>query len=462
MPSQAYELARRLDVERYYHQSISFTDFVKKTAPRTVGTSLPTLALSLVNRLSIFCATDENNSIGNIRGGSMRSYLFDNYAVDEHYANIFSNIDQNLLGDDPMAEQVIDKVFSLPKDIDVFIHSKLPNSQVHEEDILFQNIIGELEDQGYVRQNEHGNKIIFMNGQYQVHVLKHTTGKNHSQTLVKVDVSEGDQVLMKLHFGLIPDAEDESHDPRFHAETPDIEKEAVGHLIKGKSDEMLIDYLSFDGSPDVVLFMKEKTHFLDPIKHHFRVEPEKNPDQVVSSRLREINFRVALFDWIKKFDPLIKDVPYYQLFIQFGTSYEGKHSDYKASEQMAIWFQKYRDDIKDHLKLTASDVTYGLTVNPFLFFLFAFSTHILDAFPLGSKLEFMPLVHFLNFLSQQIGGDFAKDSLLTLSKKYYDYIKKAEDTTIFQLMNFFENEPDKSFSAFLKLIDPLAKASQKE
>jgi hypothetical protein len=169
-----------------------------------------------------------------------------------------------------------------------------------------------------------------------------------------------------------------------------------------------------------------------------------------------------LFDWIKQFDPTIKDIPYSQLFIQFGTSYEGKHSDDKANEQMVLWFQKYREDIKDHLKLTASDVTYGLTVNPFLFLLFTFSTHILDAFPLGSKLDFMPLVHFLNHLTQQIGGDFSKDSLLTLSNKYHDYIKQAKDTTIFQLMNFFDDEPDKTFSAFLKLIDPLAKVLLEE
>lgn len=462
MPSQAYELARRLEVEKNYHQSILFTDFVEKTAPKTVGTILPQLALSFVNRLSTFCKADENNNIGNVRGGSMRSYLFDNYSIDEHYANIFSDVNQTLLGNDPMAEQVIDKVFSLPKDVDVFLHSKLPNSQVHREDILFQNIIGELEEQGYVKQNEHENKIVFTSDRYQVSVLKHTTGKDRPQTLVKVDVSEGDQVVMKLHFGLIPDEQEGLHDPRFHLETPDIEKEAVGHLIKGENDEMLIDYLSFNGTPDAVLYMKEKTHFLDPILHHFIVEPGKNPDQIISSRLREINFRVALFDWIKQFDPTIKDIPYSQLFIQFGTSYEGKHSDDKANEQMVLWFQKYREDIKDHLKLTASDVTYGLTVNPFLFLLFTFSTHILDAFPLGSKLDFMPLMHFLNHLTQQIGGDFSKDSLLTLSNKYHDYIKQAKDTTIFQLMNFFDDEPDKSFSAFLNLIDPLAKASQKE
>lgn len=453
MPSQAYELARQLDVESFYHQSISFTDFAEKTAPKTIGTELPKLALSLVNRLSTFCAADKNNSIGNIRGGSMRSYLFDNYAVDEHFSEIFSNVSQTLLGDDPMAGQVIEKVFSLPKDIDVFLHSKLPNSQVHEEDILFQNIIGELKDQGYIKQEEYGNKIVFTNGQYQVHVLKHTTGKNRPQTLVKVDVIEDDQALMKLHFGLIPDVEEESHDPRFHEETPDIEKEAVGHIIKGKNNEISIDYLSFNGTPDVVLFMKEKTHFFDPILHHFLVEPEKNPDQVVSSRLREINFRVALFNWIKEFDPQIKDAPYYQLFIKFGMSYEGKHFKEGENEQMIQWFQKYKDDISDHFKLTASDITYGLTVNPFLFLLFTFSTHILDAFPLGSKLEFMPIMNFLEKLARQVGGSINGDSLQTLSNKYFTHIKGAKDTAIFQMMNFLDDE--QTFSAFLKLINPL-------
>ena len=455
MPSQAYELARQLDVEKYYHQTISFIDFVEKTAPKTIGTSLPILALSLVNRLSNFCEADENNSIGNIRGGSMRSYLFDNYAVDRHFANLFSDIDPSLIGDDPMAGQVIDKVFSLPKDIDIFLHSKLPNNQVHEEDILFQNIIGELEDQKYVKQNESGNKIIFSNGKYQITVLKHQTGKNHSQTLVKVDVSEGDQVMMKLHFGLIPDEQEELHDPRFNNETPDIEKEAVGHLVKGKNDEILIDYLAFNNMPDVVLFMREKTHFLDPIKHHFKVEPDKNPDQVISANLRETNFRVALFDWIKKFDPIIKDVPYYQLFIRFGTSYEGKSFGVDDNKRMIEWFTKYQVDLKDHFKLTASDLTYGLTVNPFLFFLFAFSTHILDAFPLGKRLDFDRLRHFLAILAEKIDGNIAEDSLLTLSYKYYTYIKSASDTTIFQMLDFL-GEPQ-TVSAFLKLINPLLK-----
>lgn len=454
MPSHAYEMAKKLDIEKYYHQSISFTDFVEKTASKTIGTCLPHLALSLVNRLSNFCEADENNSFGNIRGGSMRSYLFDNYAVDERYADIFKNIDRSLLGDDPMANQVIDKVFSLPKDVDIFLHSKLPNSQVHAEDILFQNIVGELEDQGYVKQNESGNKLLFTNGQYQVSVLKHTTGKNHPQTLVKVDVSEGDQSMMKLHFGLIPDEREGLHDPRFNEETPDIEKEAVGHLMKEKNNELSIDYLSFKGTPDVVLFMKEMTHFFDPVKHHFIVEPEKNPDQVISANLRETNFRVALFDWIKNIDPTIKDIPYSQLFIKFGTSYEVRQLE-ENRQSMIKWFHDNQIDLQDHFKLTASDVVYGLTVNPYLFFLFTFSTHILDAFPLGKKLEFMPLVHFLNYLTQQIGGDFSKDSLLTLSNKYYDYIKSAKDTTIFQLLKFLD-EPE-IVSAFLKLVNPLLK-----
>lgn len=418
-----------------------------------MGTKLPALAISFIEKISQISEPDEFDNFAIIRGGSMRCSSFDNHNVDTHYSNIFSNVNPSLIGDNELASRVLKKVFSLPKDVDIFIHSKLQNSQVHEEDILFQNIIGELEDQGYLKQNEHRNKIVFTNGQYQVHVLKHTTGKNRPQTLVKVDVVEGDQALMKLHFGLIPDVEEESHDPRFHEETPDIEKEAVGHIIKGKNNEISIDYLSFEGTPDVVLFMKEKTHFLDPILHHFLVEPKKNPDQVVSSRLREINFRVALFDWIKKFDPQIKNIPYYQLFIKFGMGYEGKNTGELESEQMIKWFQNNKNDIRDHLKLTASDIIYGLTVNPFLFLLFTFSTHILDAFPLGSKLNFTSLTHFLNYFNQQIGGDFSKDSLLTLSNKYYDYIKEAKDTTIFKLMDFLNDE--QTISAFLKLINPL-------
>lgn len=105
MPSQAYELARQLDVERFYHQKILFTQFAEKTAPKTVGTNLPQLAQSLVNRISTFCQPDENGSFGIIRGGSMRSFLFDNYATDEHFAQIFSNIDKSLLGDDLIAGQ---------------------------------------------------------------------------------------------------------------------------------------------------------------------------------------------------------------------------------------------------------------------------------------------------------------------------------------------------------------------
>lgn len=103
MPSQAYELARQLDVERFYHQKILFTQFAEKTAPKTVGTNLPQLAQSLVNRISTFCQPDENGSFGIVRGGSMRSFLFDNYATDEHFAQVFSNIDKSLLGDDLIA-----------------------------------------------------------------------------------------------------------------------------------------------------------------------------------------------------------------------------------------------------------------------------------------------------------------------------------------------------------------------
>jgi hypothetical protein len=440
-------------------QSISFTDFVVKTAPKTAGTELPQLAQNLVNCISLFCKPDENDNFAMVRGGSIRSDLFNNNAVDYHFSKIFSNINKSLLGDDPLAGQVIDKVFSLPKDIDIFFRSKSPNEIAHQDNMLFHNVIQELEINGYkqIKQNVDGNVLIFDNGQYQVKVLKHQTGIHHSQTLVKIDFSKNGEDIMKLHFGLIPNKVESEEDPRFFKETADIEQEAVGYLSKSEGDKIILRHFEYENIRHANLYISE--HYFDPIFHPFKIEPEKNPDQIISSRLREINFRVALFPLlfqvmgIKGIDVNLHNTPYEQVLIEYENAFKLKSFSDAELNIMQKWFQKYSQNLKDHFKLTASDLIYGLTVNPFLFFLFALPTNILDAFPLGKKLKHKSIIDFLSKLAQQVGGDITKDTLLVLSCKYEMYIKNAGDTTIFQLMKFL-GEPE-TISAFLKLVDPL-------
>ncbi|MFA6532384.1 MAG: hypothetical protein WCT22_00115 [Patescibacteria group bacterium] len=447
-------------------QSISLTNFVTKTAPMTIGTELPQLAQKMVNRISIFCKPDENDNFAIVRGGSMRSYLFENYVVDEHFSKIFSDVDKSLLGDDPLAGQVINKVFSLPKDIDVFFRSKYPNKFAHQDNMLFHNVIEELEDAGYkqIKQNEEGNVLIFDNGQYQVKVLRHQTGIKHSQTLVKIDFSEKGQDIMKLHFGLIPNEEESEEDPRFFKETADIERDAIGFLSNNNGKEISLRYFGLGGMSYVELYMME--HFFDPILNKFTINKNLNPDQVISSHLREINFRVALISSLFNIGGIegigadLQNTPYSKLVEKYEFIFNSQTSKLKL-DQMLEWFRSNQHNIKDHFKLTASDIVYGLSVNPFLFFLFASSTQILEAFPLGSKLISISLIKkLLEKIANKIGCSLEVDSLLTLSLKYNIFTKEAKDTAIFQLMEFLE-EPE-TISAFLKLIDPLAKVSLEE
>lgn len=64
-------------------------------------------------------------------------------------------------------------------------------------------------------------------------------------------------------------------------------------------------------------------------------------------------------------------------------------------------------------------------------------------------LEFDKLRHFLESLAKKIGGNLT-DSHLTLSVKYYHYLKEVENTAIFSLLRFL-NKPT-TISQFLKLI----------
>lgn len=455
-------LERKLPVETEdFTRSFPFVQFVETTAPKTKNTPLPRLAQSIVYRLSCLCQPDQYGNSAVIRGGSMRSFLFDNYVTDERFAGLFENVNPQLLGENPLAKQVVDKVFSLPKDIDIFLRSLIFNNIAHDSNLLFLALAYELtHNNGFIalEQNGNGDERVFINGQYQVRLFRHHTGVNHRQTLVKVDMSQGNQVLLKLHFGLIPTNEERKEDPRFYDEAADIDQVALGNLSRSDNEQIMMKYVVLGEESFVRAYLRK--HFFDPLQHPFEVDPAKKPDQIISARLREINFRVALISWlfsikgIVGIDADLQQTPYYDLFMKYALKYKKKFTSETERMEFRQWFQNNHHSVKDHFKLIASDAMYGLTVNPFLFFLFAFPTNVLDAFPLGEKIDLMPVMHFLGKLTQKIGGDFGKDSLLTLSMKYYNYLRTAQDSTIFQLLEFFEMP--QNFSEFLKLINMIS------
>ncbi len=153
-------LERKLLVEdENFTRSLPFMDFIEKTAPRTKNTPLSRLAQSLVNRLSYLCQPDEHDNFALIRGGSMRSFLLNNYVTDERFAELFDGIEPQLLGENHMAKQVVDKVFSLPKDIDIFFRVTTPHHQFHQDNILFSTIIEHLEQSGFTGLFRNGDKM---------------------------------------------------------------------------------------------------------------------------------------------------------------------------------------------------------------------------------------------------------------------------------------------------------------
>ncbi len=455
MQQQLLEHRGTVDIESLFTQSLRFTEFVEKTAPKTTNTTLPQLAQSLVQRLSFNSSADENGNFAVIRGGSMRSFLLNNYVTDERFAGLFDNVNPQLLGENPLAKRVIEKVFSLPKDIDIFFRVGIPHHQFHQDNILFSTIIEHLEQSGFTGLFRNGdkNEIALSDGKYQIRLFRHQTGINHLQTLVKIDISEGDQVVLKLHFGLIPDEAERQEDPRFFDDSADIDQEAVGYLTHD-DNTVLMRYFGLGAESYVSKYLHK--HFFDPLTKPFDVDPAKKPDQFLAARLREINFRVSLVSWLFRVCGItgltadFQDTPYYALFLKYGMKYRTDVFGEEQQKRMHQWYRDNQDNIKDHSKLLASDAVYGLTVNPYLYFLFAFPTYVTDAFPLGERLDFMPMMNFLQTLALKSGNSIMEDSLLTLSLRYYIRLRKPSDTAIFQMLKFL-NEPQ-TVSSYLKLI----------
>ncbi len=432
--------------ENPYRQQIGFTEFIKKIAPETTGTKLPEVAQALTLSLLELCPTTGKKSPGIIRGGAMRTFLLDNYETDDRFFKIFENAD---LG--PIA----DKAFSSPKDIDIFLRYEGNHKKFHEKNIMLETIKNELIRNSYVIINTDpdGNRITLSNGSQEVVLTAHKTGVKHRQALVKVDFFEQNKARMKLDFGLIPDKNEKGEDPRYFDEAADIDKLAIGYLT-GENHGITVNYLGYQGVNLVDIFLR--TNFFEPIRRGFKADFSKKPDQVLMAKLREINFRVAMIPYLFSVIGIngiaadLQQTPFYKLFIKYGMNFERKAEE---SKKLNGWFKENESAIQDHSKLISSDIFYGLTVNPFIFFLLAYPTHVMDAFPLGKDLEFRPLMNILQHIAEKSGGNIITDSLMSLSFKYYLSLKSPQDTAVFRILEYL-GKPQK-MSEFIDLIDTL-------
>lgn len=439
LSAEVFNYLRLLRLPELFSGRVSFRDFVISTALATKNTDLPALAESLI--LGIVNKLDESLEIGAIiRGGSMRSFLFKNYPIDEHFQGI-TQLNEQYFGNDELARAVVEKAFSLPKDIDVFFE-KPPGIEV-DDGFLLNNLRQQLKAAGYINELIEGNdKVTLSSDQYQVRLLRHRIGTKNQQTLVKVDFSDKDEKkIMRLHFGFIPEDDRlKQEDPRFHPEAADIDQLAVGFLEKKRQGLTIY----FDDSL-IVYLMK---NFFNPIATKNPVE-DTNPVLQIMARLREINFRVAAIPFlfsikgISGIDADLQSTPYYKIFVKYGMEFE-RRNRIRIDEQCL-------DEFNDKFKLIATDILYGISVNPFLFFLFAFNNHVLDSFPLGQVLNFNKLRHYLEYLAESLGLDITKP-LLDLSLAYYQKLRtNPENNGVLKLMEFLRKPAN--FSEFLKLLD---------
>ncbi len=433
--------------------SILFVDFVKKTSPATSCTELPYLAEHLLQRFLPYCDPDENGNIGVVRGGSMRAFTTDNFAIDKKFAGIYKDIDNMLVGDDPLAKRVVEKVFADPKDIDISLRLKHSN-------VIFDTLAHAFKDLG-IRGLINQNLAVFYYRNYRIELIKHLDGNKHKQALVKVNITDlmNNDPVLKLHFAAIPGYSSQIKDTRWDDEAADGDTMALGFLstkynIRQQKDEMQIRYFAVN---KITPFNDQLlSHFYRPLGDMLSLKGDFTKEM---SRLqRSINFRAS----------------YYHAFSHLGKGNLVGLFDldeiHKKPEkiEMQRWIFENETMVRNRLILLLSDAYYGYTANPFISLLFSYANRVLFATGLGDIFQDPPSVLLaLDHVAKGFGKSVIKDSIADLSFGYLMNVRKAEDTGPFKLMEWMqemgmipEDEPN-TITKFLHLNNPLALIGRK-
>lgn len=446
---------------RDFTQALPMKEFIEKTSSQTGNTILPILGERLVAHLAQFTSPDVNGNFGIIRGGSMRSFLLDTYPSDHLLAEAFKNPDPQLIGHDEQAKRVVGKVFAEPKDIDVLLIYKGLNEEAVKEDFLYREI------SKFLGSTPHQD--------YQIELIKH---QYQGQTLVKVNINDKGKPILKFHFGLIP--QEERKDIRFFETAADGDKSAIGYLSKGiiqpggtnlNDVDINVRYFAVDTMTHFDAELADG--FFNPLRHPLVPTSQDALPQTLTSNLREINFRIAYLTEIISSGKLKESM--LSLFPDFSQLFEphfinlfvkkAMRFDYKKSPTLdkQYFISKNQKELNESLLLLNSDYFYGITVNPFLFFLFAFPKNSLQFTPLSDFFEDPErTLYILENIAQSFGKSIARNNLYELSAGYLIYMlgninEAAPFKIIEQLIErgILPDSTPNTMSTFIQCFNPL-------
>ena len=102
-------------------KTIAFAEFINQVFPQVRNhPRLLQKAEALVAGLSGISELDEDRSFAYVRGGSMRTFLYQTQIVEKDISLFYSNLPPDLKGSNPLTSQVMIHAFGL-KDIDIHI-----------------------------------------------------------------------------------------------------------------------------------------------------------------------------------------------------------------------------------------------------------------------------------------------------------------------------------------------------
>ncbi len=464
---------------RYNTRACTMKHFIEYTAPQTKNTFLPILGEKVIDRLADFCGTDVNGNFGVVRGGSMRSFLLDSCLGDHCVSQLFGNAETTNIGQDPHAHKVVEKVFAEPKDIDIaLIYSGL-NKKASANNFLVNTVSGCLSRMSFQELAVDESKTLFRRGTYSVELIKHDF---EGQSMVKMNIFQNGKPALRFHFSLVD--QEKNRDIRLFDLAADGDKNALGFLTRGvtrpdiHSRTFTNTFVRYFSLPHESYFAAQISRdFFLPFTNTFAPNQKQSFLQALTRNLREINFRTAYFSDLllaPKPDKMLRllldsgpeiDSAFMNFFILNSMRYDHKES---LLQDVRDWIDENSDSVFRNRILYDSDFYYGITVNPFIFFLFAFSSHSFSATPLREIFaKPQNVMQFLDTVAQSFGLSVVKDSLLDLS---FGYLKHAafnpNETGPFQLLKWLQSNGYLSYeipltvSSFLHVVNPLMLASR--
>lgn len=381
-------------------EQVPFAQFIKEIHPHlSRHPLLPRIASNSVSGLHELCEEEYNGSFATIRGGAMRTFIFQTQEINTIIGNKYGNLDFKYKGSEPFTAQIIDNIFGL-KDIDILIRR---NSQVRQNDrVVIVNFARQLLESGFAQVED----SVFSNGQYRVEIQTQAIGMNTKRTFFKVDFFENgsQKPLLKLDIGDYPAKNEVAEDIRNTPEAAKIDRLARGKLILRNGNPVLI----YDRKPldDFLLHV-----FLDPEKKYQGFGNLSVPQLI--GGLRTAGF-AAFFTPFLLAHPEISGANAMSFFIR----YWPRLFEQSSTQSTLDWIKTHHQEFNQRRPLIVRDVIYPQTINPIVLIAHAYLSGHLAYLPLGKIInDEKKLFAVLYKITEIVGGDFYRDSFLEVCMK---------------------------------------------